>query len=140
MTQPIEILPGVIVVEIDPPLPKPGEYKRANPPYKFRIYYGILQAIPLDVEEYDPSPYELYEICKLPPGDYQFLFTTQSMTEEQAGSVVEKRKGLMMRVKYAHYRKPDYHYLDTAIESFHSALTAKKLSIDNNYAVLKLKS
>jgi len=43
--------------------PTPGQYKFANPPYKARFneLHGKWWIVPLDVSDYDPSPYELYE-------------------------------------------------------------------------------
>lgn len=49
------------MVKPQPELPTPGQYKFANPPYKARVIDGRVDWVPMDVEDFDPSPYELYE-------------------------------------------------------------------------------
>lgn len=58
---------------------------------------------------------------QLPSGQWQILFLASSATEEQAGEVVEKRKGKYNVYKY--YTQDDW-WVSTALESLSSLLSS----------------
>lgn len=84
-------------------------------------------------------------VLLLPEGNWQFLFTTKGMTEDQASSVVAHCKGY----GYRNYECADYdggsspfdvwaaYHLKTGIESLHSLLRSQGLDTEKNYAILK---
>lgn len=69
----------------------------------------------------------------LPPGQYSFLCTSNSVTEEQAASVVGSAKTFGCR----DYMAPSgaYQWLAKAIDSFNSLL--RSMGIEGNVAVLR---
>lgn len=68
----------------------------------------------------------------LPPGSYQYLFTTKEATWEQAESVVEKINGW-----YKNY-EGDVLY-SNPVDSLQSLLKAKSCDVNKNYAIIKKK-
>lgn len=135
----IELRPkeGLTLVLVEEPewLPKKGQYKYSNPPYKYRIWFNKLQAVPLDVEDFDPSPYELYEIKKLPKGEYKFIGTWPGLTEEECAELVEEHNGLF---EYPDYERSRLCLLKSATESFQSLLTSKAIEYKRMAVIQKL--
>jgi len=96
---------------------------------------------------------EWIPIEPIPPGNWQFLFLTRDMTEEQADGLVEKRrsKGSLYNQSVGHYQssgwviyyknyeheEPCICIPNTATESVNSWLRAQGLDETKNYALLK---
>lgn len=81
----------------------------------------------------------MLQFKKLPPGTYQFLFTTKNVTKEQAREVV-KPQWMVQAGTTPSY--PDYTgewagFVDQPSKSFESLLRSKNLDPKKNYAVIK---
>jgi hypothetical protein len=74
---------------------------------------------------------------KLPPGTYEFLFCTESVTEKQADAVVERRKDLKDH-PHKGYEPGKLTACWSAIDSLQSLLRSKH--IEGNHAIIKIKS
>lgn len=71
----------------------------------------------------------------LPPGTWRFVALSTEMTEEKARDVVEAVDGNYR--DYVLFRGHLHNVYDTALESFHSLLTALGCDPGGTYAVLK---
>lgn len=72
----------------------------------------------------------------LPPGTWQFLFTTKTATEEGARKVVEQYT-LRGNIRYTDYAY-EYMWCETALDSLRSLLRSKGLDEKNNYAIIEM--
>lgn len=74
-----------------------------------------------------------YDIIELPPGSYEFMTTTDTLTEKQAARLV----------MWTDKGYPDYNpyndriYVDTAIISFRTAMAQAGAALTKTYAILK---
>lgn len=101
-------------------------------------------------EDYEPVAVGILKdtpclICKcgdaedslfLPPGTWQFLFTTKDVTEEQAAMIVDRRMDLKDH-PYKGYEPAKLTVCWNSVQSFESLLRSKNLDTKKNFAVLK---
>lgn len=74
------------------------------------------------------------DMIRIPPGSWQYLFTTKGCTEEDARKVVRKEAG-----GFVDYEKDNFHNdipYTYASQSLYALLASKSLDPDKNYAIL----
>lgn len=98
----------------------------------------------------DPNHEETLITKKLPPGSWQFLFTTKEATEEQARTVVRSHYSRSAffnadlghyqtagsSVTYMNYEEDRFSYKQ-AIKSLQSLLKSKGCDVNKNYCVIQ---
>ena len=111
--------------------------------WSFHIKGGFIEAYPIDG---GGGTKPIRWSADLPPGEYEFLFTSDGVTEEQLDVVFPQK---VQGYGYRNFIHPDYnggssvfdvwipYSCKTRIESLHSLLASK--GIEGNCAILKVK-
>lgn len=148
MTTHTEILPGIIAVEI--PKDSSDHWVINNNTEKVGLNWYI------ENKSFGEEGNTWSEGVDLPPGEWNFIFSTNHLTEENAKKVVENviydvpphpsndMQG-DWRTAWRDYEGTEdtgyseHPFVHSAIESFNSLLRSHSLDIEKNYAILKNK-